>query len=96
MKNSPTLKNGLRMLVLAGALTPFATLGGTSSVAAYEEGGFYDNLRHIQTQKDMPDRMQGAQGPVRTDFAEPTSSWKADEGSFYDNLKLIQESPKPM
>lgn len=91
MKNSPSLKNGLRMLVIAGALTPFATLGANSMVAAYDEGGIYDNLRHIQATTEMSGSMHGAQGPVRSDFVEP--SWKSDESSFYDNLKL--ETLKP-
>lgn len=91
MKNSPSLKNGLRMLVIAGALTPFATLGANSMVAAYD-GGLYDELSHIQTTTEMSGSMHGAQGPVRSDFVEPT--WKSDESSFYDNLK--RETLKPI
>lgn len=94
MKNSPLFKTGLRLLVIAGALTPIAVLSGTSMVAASDEGAFYDNLRHIQAAQDSSGSMHGAQGPVRTDFVEP--GWSSDESSFYDNLRKIQETPKPM
>lgn len=94
MNNSPSLKNGLRILVIAGALTPFATLGANSMVAAYQDGGLYDELRHIQATTEMSGSMHGAQGPVRSDFVEP--SWSTDDSAFYDNLRKIQETPKPL
>lgn len=94
MKNSPLFKTGLRLLVIAGALTPFTTISATSMVAAGNEGAFYDNLRQIQATHDSSGSMHGAQGPIRNDFVEPT--WSSDESSLYDNLRKLQEAPKPM
>lgn len=94
MKNSSLRKTSLRLLVIAGALTPLATLGANSMVAAYGEGGMYENLSHIQSSQDTTENLRGAQGPVRTDFSDPL--WSYDEGAFYDNLKNTQETSQPM
>ncbi|HEX6734501.1 MAG TPA: hypothetical protein VF096_06785 [Azonexus sp.] len=100
MKNSPNLKSGLRLLLLAGVMTPLVAIGEASAVAAmekdypvwsYEEGATTQNLQRIQMYKPIHDDMRGAQGPVRTDFSEH-SLWSYEEGATTQNLQRIQSS----
>ncbi|MDO9600125.1 MAG: hypothetical protein Q7J47_20600 [Azoarcus sp.] len=91
MKYIPLRKTGLGLLVIAGALTPLASLGAESMVWSYDESAVHDNLRSIQAAPSMIDAERGAQGPVRTEFTEPV--WSYDESAVYDNLRKIQAAP---
>lgn len=87
MKYNHLLKSGLGLLVIAGAMTPLASLGADGKYA-YGEGALYDHLREVQSAQSMTPSPSGAEGPIRTEGMKPTATF--GEGDLYDNLRNMQ------
>ncbi|HXE38003.1 MAG TPA: hypothetical protein VN639_05975 [Azonexus sp.] len=54
------------------------------------EGTLYDDLQRVQSSKGWMTSDRGAQGPIRTDKMEFSSS--AGEGTLYQDLQKLQSS----
>lgn len=91
MKYTSKLKSGLGLLLIAGALTPLASLGAISTLS-YGEGTVFENLResqqHSSEMTSSSYSPHGAMGPIRTDGMETPYSYH--EGALFDNLKKLQ------
>lgn len=88
MRHTLLLKSGFGLLLLAGALSPLA-------VQAFEGDG-YDQLKAFQSEQAWAGAERGAQGPMRTEMMDTSTSPKLlfGEGDLYDNLKISHNEQK--